>query len=124
MARISGVDLPRNKKVLFALCYIHGIGQVQSAKILMACKIDENLRVTDLTEEDLLNIRTELSDNYLVEGELRSKVGQDIKRLGDIGAYRGARHKRGLPTRGQNTKNNSRTRKGKKKTVAGKKKAV
>ena len=124
MARISGVDLPRNKKILFALCYIHGVGHSQSAKILEACKIDCNLRVTDLTEEDLLNIRTELSDNFLVEGELRAKVGQDIKRLGDIGAYRGIRHKRGLPTRGQNTKNNSRTRKGKKKTVAGKKKAV
>ena len=124
MARISGIDLPRNKKVLFALCYIHGIGQAQSAKILDVCKIDKDLRVTDLTEEDLLNIRTELSDNFLVEGELRAKVGQDIKRLGDIGAYRGTRHKRGLPTRGQNTKNNSRTRKGKKKTVAGKKKAV
>ncbi len=124
MARISGVDLPRNKKVLYALCYIHGIGQSQSASILNACKINDDLRVTDLTEEDLLNIRTEISNNFLVEGELRAKVGQDIKRLGDIGAYRGVRHKRGLPTRGQNTKNNSRTRKGKKKTVAGKKKAV
>ena len=124
MARIAGIDLPRNKKVLFALCYIHGIGQSQSENILEACKIDKNLRVTDLSEENLLNIRTEISNNFFVEGELRGKVGQEIKRLSDIGSYRGIRHKRGLPTRGQNTKNNSRTRKGKKKTVAGKKKAV
>ena len=124
MARIAGIDLPRNKKVLFALCYIHGIGQSQSENILEACKIDKNLRVTDLSEENLLNIRTEISNNFFVEGELRGKVGQEIKRLSDIGSYRGIRHKRGLPTRGQNTKNNSRTRKGRKKTVAGKKKAV
>ena len=124
MARIAGIDLPRNKKVLFALCYIHGIGQSQSENILEACKIDKNLRVTDLSEENLLNIRTEISNNFFVEGELRGKVGQEIKRLSDIGSYRGVRHKRGLPTRGQNTKNNSRTRKGRKKTVAGKKKAV
>ena len=124
MARIAGVDLPRNKKVLFALCYIHGIGQTQSSSILDACNIDVNLRITDLSEEDLLKIRTELSNNFFVEGELRGRVGRDIKRLSDIGSYRGIRHKRGLPTRGQNTKNNSRTRKGKKKTVAGRKKAV
>jgi len=124
LARIAGVDLPRNKKVLFALCYIHGIGQTQSSSILDACNIDVNLRITDLSEEDLLKIRTELSNNFFVEGELRGRVGRDIKRLSDIGSYRGIRHKRGLPTRGQNTKNNSRTRKGKKKTVAGRKKAV
>ena len=122
MARIAGVDLPRNKKIEYALPYIFGIGVSHSRKILEACKIDPNVRVLELSEEQVLAIRNELSNGYLVEGELRGQVSRNIKRLMDIGAYRGVRHKRGLPSRGQNTKNNSRTRKGKKKTVAGKKK--
>ena len=121
MARIAGVDLPRNKKIEYALPYIYGIGLAQSRNILEACNIDFNLRVHEITEEHVLAIRNELSDGHLVEGELRGRVSRNIKRLMDIGAYRGLRHRRGLPVRGQNTKNNSRTRKGKKKTIAGKK---
>ena len=120
MARISGVDLPRNKKIKFALTYIHGIGQSVSNDILDKVGIDKNIRVSDLNDEQIILIRNEIS-NYDVEGELRSVIGRNIKRLMDIGTYRGSRHKKGLPSRGQNTKNNSRTRKGKKKTVAGKK---
>lgn len=120
MARISGVDLPRNKKIEYALTYIHGIGSTVSSKILDNVGIDKNLRVNELNDEQIILIRNEIS-NYDVEGELRSVVGRNIKRLMDIGTYRGTRHKKGLPSRGQNTKNNSRTRKGKKKTVAGKK---
>ena len=122
MARIAGVDLPRNKKIEYALPYIYGIGLTQSRNILEACSIDLNLRVHEITEEHVLAIRNELSDGHLVEGELRGRVSRNIKRLMDIGAYRGLRHRRGLPTRGQNTKNNSRTRKGKKVTIAAKKK--
>ena len=103
--------------------YIYGIGPSTSIKILDNCKVSPNIRVHELTEEDLLAIRNAISD-FLVEGELRTQVSRNIKRLMDIGSYRGVRHKRGLPTRGQNTKNNSRTRKGRKKTVAGKKKAA
>ena len=121
MARISGVDLPANKKILISLTYIYGIGPAKSDAILKSIKIDPNTKTSDLTEEQILDIRNELSDNYIVEGELRSVVGRNVKRLMDIGSYRGGRHKKGLPSRGQNTKNNSRTRKGKKKTVAGKK---
>ena len=124
MARIAGVDLPSNKKILIALTYIYGIGVVQSRNILNKVKIDINQRTNELSEEQMLSIRNELSDNYIVEGELRSVVGRNIKRLVDIGTYKGMRHKRGLPVNGQNTKNNSRTRKGRKKTVANKKKAV
>ena len=120
MARISGVDLPRNKKIQYALTYIHGIGKNVSNDILDKVGIDKNIRVNELNDQQIILIRNEIS-NYDVEGELRSIVGRNIKRLMDIGTYRGARHKKGLPTRGQNTKNNSRTRKGKKKTVAGKK---
>ena len=120
MARISGVDLPRNKKIEFARTYIHGIGPTISSKILDKVGIDKNIRVNELNDEQIILIRNEIS-NYDVEGELRSVVGRNIKRLMDIGTYRGTRHKKGLPSRGQNTKNNSRTRKGKKKTVAGKK---
>ena len=120
MARIAGVDLPRNKKIEYALTYIHGIGTVISSDILDKVGIDKNIRVNELNEEQIILIRNEVS-KYDVEGELRSVVGRNIKRLMDIGTYRGVRHKKGLPTRGQNTKNNSRTRKGKKKTVAGKK---
>ncbi len=120
MARISGVDLPRNKKIEYALTYIHGIGPSISSKILDKVGIDKNARVNELNDEQIILIRNEIS-NYDVEGELRSIVGRNVKRLMDIGTYRGSRHKKGLPSRGQNTKNNSRTRKGKKKTVAGKK---
>ena len=120
MARISGIDLPRNKKIEFALTYIHGIGSKVSSEILNKVGIDKNIRVHELNDEQIILIRNEIS-NYDVEGELRSVVGRNIKRLMDIGTYRGMRHKKGLPSRGQNTKNNSRTRKGKKKTVAGKK---
>ena len=120
MARIAGVDLPRNKKIEYALTYIHGIGSSISSNILDKVGIDKNIRVNELNDEQIILIRNEIS-NYDVEGELRSVVGRNIKRLMDIGTYRGTRHKKGLPSRGQNTKNNSRTRKGKKKTVAGKK---
>ena len=124
MARIAGVDLPANKKILVSLTYIYGIGVTQSRNILEKVNIDINTRTNELSEEQVLSIRNELSDNYLVEGELRSTVGRNIKRLIDAGTYRGLRHKKGLPVNGQNTKNNSRTRKGRKKTVANKKKAV
>ena len=119
MARIAGVDLPRNKKIEFALNYIYGIGLAKSKNILEKCKIDPNTKVNELKEEQVIAIRNEIGDSYQVEGELRGQVSRSIKRLMDIGSYRGIRHKRGLPTRGQNTKNNSRTRKGKKKTVSG-----
>ncbi len=124
MARISGIDLPRNKKIEFALQYIYGIGKTKSKEILKSAKIDPNTRVNELGEDQVIAIRDEIAKNYSVEGELRAEVGRNIKRLVDIGTYRGLRHKKGLPTRGQNTKNNSRTRKGKKKTIAGKKKAI
>ena len=120
MARIAGIDLPRNKKIEYALTYIHGIGKSASKDILDKVGIDKNIRVNELNDQQIILIRNEIS-NYDVEGELRSVVGRNIKRLMDIGTYRGSRHKKGLPSRGQNTKNNSRTRKGKKKTVAGKK---
>tara|TARA_B110001454_G_C12503310_1_gene343683 strand:+ start:187 stop:555 length:369 start_codon:yes stop_codon:yes gene_type:complete len=120
LARIAGIDLPRNKKIEFALTYIHGIGPKTSSKILDKVGIDKNIRVHELNDQQVILIRNEIS-NHDVEGELRSVVGRNIKRLMDIGTYRGMRHKKGLPSRGQNTKNNSRTRKGKKKTVAGKK---
>lgn len=124
MARISGVDLPRNKKIEFALQYIYGIGKSYSKNILEKTNINPDVRVNELNEDQIIAIRDEISNNYTVEGELRALNGRSIKRLIDIGSYRGMRHKRGLPVRGQNTKNNSRTRKGKKKTIAGKKKAI
>ena len=124
MARIAGIDLPRNKKVEFALPYIYGVGHKTSQKILEASGVDPKKRVNELSEEDLLAIRNEITDKISVEGELRGQNSGNIKRLMDIGSYRGFRHRRGLPTRGQNTKNNARTRKGRKKTVAGKKKAA
>jgi small subunit ribosomal protein S13 len=124
VARISGVDLPRNKSVVISLSYIYGIGRFQSREILDAIGIDYNIKTGDLSEEQILLIRNEIDDNYMVEGELRSHVGRNIKRLIDVGTYKGSRHKNGLPVNGQNTKNNARTRKGKKKTIAGKKKVA
>ena len=124
MARIAGVDLPKNKKIYISLTYIYGIGKSKSENILTAVKINLDKKTDELTEEEVLAIRNVISDNYSVEGELRSVVGRNIKRLIDVGTYRGLRHKRGLPVNGQNTKNNARTRKGRKKTVAGKKKAI
>ena len=124
MARIAGIDIPRNKKIEFALSYIYGIGHTTSQKILNESGVDPEKRVHELSEEDLLAIRNAITDKISVEGELRGQNSRNIKRLMDIGSYRGLRHRRGLPTRGQNTKNNARTRKGRKKTVAGKKKAA
>ncbi len=122
MARIAGVDLPKNKKVYIGLTYIYGIGQSTAFKVLDMAKVDPNKKVADLTEEEVAQIRSVMTANLKVEGSLRSEVQQNIKRLMDIGTYRGLRHRRGLPVRGQRTKTNSRTRKGKRKTVAGKKK--
>ena len=124
MARIVGIDLPRNKKIEYALPYIYGIGKTLSNKILEKSGVNPDIRVHELSEEQLLAIRNEIGETISVEGELRGQNSRNVKRLLDIGSYRGLRHRKGLPTRGQNTKNNSRTRKGKKKTIAGKKKAV
>ncbi len=124
MARIVGIDLPRNKKIEYALPYIYGIGKTLSSKILEKSGVNPDTRVNELSEEQLLAIRNEIGETISVEGELRGQNSRNVKRLMDIGSYRGLRHRKGLPTRGQNTKNNSRTRKGKKKTIAGKKKAV
>ena len=124
MARIAGVDIPKNKKVKFALPYIYGIGHTMAQQILEDSDVDPQKRVHELSEEDLLAIRNTITDKISVEGELRGQNSRNIKRLMDIGSYRGLRHRRGLPTRGQNTKNNARTRKGRKKTVAGRKKAA
>jgi len=125
MARIVGVDIPRNKKVPYSLCYIHGIGLTTAKKLCETAKVDFNARVQDLTEEQIVGLRNAISNlNSNVEGELRSEVQLNIKRLMDIGCNRGQRHRSGLPLRGQRTKNNSRTRKGRRKTVANKKKAT
>ena len=122
MARISGIDLPRNKRGVIGLTYIFGIGRGRAKAILKMSDIDENIKVQDWDDEQLSKIRTAITENFKVEGALRSEVQLNIKRLMDIGCYRGIRHRAGLPLRGQRTKNNSRTRKGKKKTIAGKKK--
>jgi len=122
LARISGVDLPKNKTVLYGLQYIYGIGMTTSADVLEKAKVDPKKKVADLTEGDVAEIRAVLTADYKVEGALRSEVQQNIKRLMDIGAYRGIRHRKGLTVRGQRTRTNARTRKGKRKTVAGKKK--
>jgi len=124
MARIAGVDIPRNKRGVVGLTYIFGIGKSSAADILEEAGIDENIKVHDWTDENIMNIARILQDQYKVEGELRSEVQMSIKRLMDIGCYRGLRHRKGLPTRGQRTRTNSRTRKGKRKTVANKKKAT
>ncbi len=123
MARIAGVDLPKTKKAYIGLTYIYGVGQHTALKIFEMAGVDPNKKVADLTEEEVAKIRSVLTANVKVEGALRSEVQQNIKRLMDIGAYRGLRHRRGLPVRGQRTRTNARTRKGKRKTVAGKKKA-
>jgi small subunit ribosomal protein S13 len=121
MARIVGVDLPRNKKMLWALTYIFGIGLPSSKKILTATGIDPDKRSDDLTEDDINRLREEIERNYQVEGDLRRKVGMDIKRLQEINCYRGIRHRRQLPLRGQRTRTNARTRRGKRTAVMRKK---
>ena len=123
MARIAGVDLPREKRVEIGLTYIYGIGRTSSNKILAAANVNPDTRVRDLTDEEVDKIRVAIEDlGIMVEGDLRRDVAMNIKRLQEIGCYRGIRHRRGLPVRGQNTKNNARTRKGPKRTVANKKK--
>lgn len=122
MARIAGVDLPRNKRIEVAMTYIYGIGRTTSQQILSQAGVDYSARTDDLTESELAKIRELVDQNCNVEGDLRREITMNVKRLMDLGCYRGLRHRKGLPVRGQNTKNNSRTRKGPKKTVAGKKK--
>ncbi len=124
MARIAGIDLPKNKRGEIGLTYIFGIGRSSAKKILAAAEIDVNIKVNDWDDDQLGRIRSVINDNYKVEGALRSEVQLNIKRLMDIGCYRGVRHRVGLPLRGQTTKNNARTRKGRRKTVANKKKAT
>ncbi len=124
MARIAGIDIPKNKSGEIALTYIFGIGRPRAQKILTEAGVDCNKKVQDWTDEEQTNIRNVISNSYKVEGELRSEVQINIKRLMDIGTYRGIRHRIGLPLRGQRTKNNARTRKGRKKTIANKKKAT
>jgi small subunit ribosomal protein S13 len=124
MARIAGIDLPKNKRGEIGLTYIYGIGRSRSREILTAAGVDFNIKVQDWTDDQLQDIRNWITDNVKVEGELRSETQLNIKRLMDIGCQRGIRHRLGLPLRGQRTKNNSRTRKGKRKTVANKKKAT
>ena len=122
MARISGIDLPREKRIEVALTYIYGIGPARAAKVLEITEIDPDTRVKDLTEDQEGLLREAIEKNYTIEGDLRREVGMNIKRLSEIGCYRGLRHRRGLPVRGQRTKTNARTRKGPKKTIANKKK--
>lgn len=119
MARISGVDIPRNKQVGVSLTYIYGIGPTASKNILGAADVDENTRVRDLSEAEVTRVRQIIDKEYIVEGDLRREIAMNIKRLGEIGCYRGLRHRRHLPVHGQRTKTNARTRKGPKKTVAG-----
>ncbi len=122
MARIAGIDLPKAKKAYIGLTYIFGIGQQTAKEILAKVKVNPDKKVAELTEEEIAEIRSVMTSEYKVEGALRSEVQQNIKRLMDIGSYRGLRHRKGLPVRGQRTRTNSRTRKGKRRTVAGKKK--
>ncbi len=123
MARIAGIDLPKNKKAQYGLTYIFGVGDHTALEILSKAKVDPNKKIADLTEEEIAEIRSIMTGDFKVEGALRSEVQQNIKRLMDIGSYRGLRHRKSLPARGQRTRTNSRTRKGKRRTVAGKKKA-
>ena len=122
MARIAGVDLPKDKRIEVALTYIYGVGRSLSREILAAAGVDQNMRAKDLGESDIAEIKKVMDDGYKVEGDLRKEVSVNIKRLMDLGCYRGLRHRKGLPVRGQKTKTNARTRKGPKRTVAGKKK--
>ena len=122
MARIAGIDLPKNKRIEIALTYIFGIGRTSANKILAATGIDPDIRVKDLTEQQEAALREEIGRDYMVAGDLRRNVAMDIKRLTEIGCYRGMRHRKGLPVRGQRSKTNARTRKGPKRTVANKKK--
>ena len=122
MARIAGVDLPRDKRVEIGLTYIFGIGRTTSNKILEAAKVNPDTRVRDLTDEEVKRISGVIGEEYMVEGELRREIAMDIKRLTEIGSYRGIRHRKGLPCRGQRTKTNARTKKGPKRTIANKKK--
>ncbi len=124
MARIAGIDIPKNKRGVIALTYIYGIGKSKAEEILIAAGVDIHKKVQDWTDEEQNNIRNYISDSIKVEGEVRSEIQINIKRLMDIGTYRGIRHRIGLPLRGQSTKNNARTRKGRKKTIANKKKAI
>jgi small subunit ribosomal protein S13 len=123
MARIAGVDIPREKRVEIALTYIYGVGRATAVKILRQADINPDTRVKDLAEQEVSRIREILEGNYVVEGDLRRELSMNIKRLMDIGTYRGLRHRRGLPVRGQRTRTNSRTRKGPRRTVGAKKKA-
>ena len=122
MARISGVDLPRDKRIEIALTYVYGIGRTSATKIVEATGINPDTRVRDLTDEEEARIREGIDQHYLVEGDLRRQTAMDIKRLMEIGSYRGQRHRKGLPVRGQRSKTNARTRKGPKRTIANKKK--
>ena len=122
MARISGIDLPREKRIEVALTYIYGIGPARAAEVLAKTGIDADIRVKDLTEEQEAQLRDVIEHDYLIEGDLRRETAMNVKRLIEIGCYRGLRHRRGLPVRGQRTKTNARTRKGPKKTIANKKK--
>ena len=122
MARISGVELPREKRVEIGLTYVYGIGRVSATKILEAAKVNPDTRVRDLTDDEVKRISEVIDADYMVEGDLRREIAMNIKRLQEIGCYRGIRHRKGLPVRGQKTKTNARTRKGPKRTVANKKK--
>ncbi len=123
MARIAGVDLPRGKRIQVALTYIYGIGQSRAGDLLEGCGVDPNRRTQDLTDEEINLLRRQIEEDYKVEGALRTETSMNIKRLIDIGSYRGLRHRRGLPVRGQRTHTNARTHKGSRRPVAGKKKA-
>ena len=122
MARIAGIDIPREKRLLVSLTYLYGIGDTKASEICQATKIDGTTRVKDLTDAEVAELRSYIEDNFKIEGDLRREVNQNIKRKMEIGCYQGLRHRRGLPVRGQRTHTNARTRKGPKKTVAGKKK--
>ena len=124
MARIAGADLPKNKRLVIALTYIFGVGSTRAKQICKGVGLDESLRTDKLTDEQVVELRNFIDGKFKVEGDLRREVGLSIKRLMDLGCYRGVRHRRGLPVRGQSTRQNARTRKGPKKTVANKKKAV
>jgi small subunit ribosomal protein S13 len=124
LARIAGIDLPKNKRVVIGLTSIYGIGKSSSEKILDQAGVNHDKKVADLTDDEVNKLRSIITSDYKIEGSLKTEIQANIKRLMDIGSYRGKRHRRGLPVRGQRTKTNARTRKGKRKTVAGKKKAI